>query len=712
MKHKPLDVRVPIEEDNPSIVRHEEKCIACGMCKNVCTEAIGVHGTYTLEQTGGEAVCIHCGQCANVCPVDSITERYEYMDIREAVKNPDRIVIVSTSPSVRAALGEEFGMADGAFVEGKMVALLRSLGVDYVLDTNFAADLTIMEEASELIERVTKGRGPLPQFTSCCPAWVKFLEMYEPGMLPHVSTAKSPIGMQGPAIKTYFAKKMGLDPKKIVNVALTPCTAKKYEIRRDEMHAAADYYGISGMRDMDFVLTTREMALWAKEEGIDFAALSDSDYDDIMGQGSGAGVIFGNTGGVMEAALRTAYEYITGEEAPQQLYNLQPVRGYEGIREASVQIKDLEVKVAVVYGTANARKLLEKIKSGEKQYHFVEVMTCPGGCIGGGGQPKDIMKDTDQVRKERIASLYQRDEQMQLRKSHENPQIKQIYEEFYGKPLSEMAEKMLHTSYEDKSEIFHRNNEKNDEQKGESKMGKWKCKICGYIYEGDVLPEDYVCPVCKQPASAFEKIEEQKPSNPYAGTQTEKNLEAAFAGESQARNKYTYFRQYGRSSPGYVGRSETFTANYLFAGKSRFFADRNQEGNMFVECVVLLVGFVCLIKGADCFVDGSAALAAIFKVPGLIIGLTVVALGTSVPELAVSVSAALQGSNEIAVSNVVGSNIFNLLVVLGSCALLHAVPVENTIIKRDFSVAIGSTVFVLLATSAATLFGARCFLPL
>ena len=541
MKHKPLDVRVPIEEDNPSIVRHEEKCIACGMCKNVCTEAIGVHGTYTLEQTGGEAVCIHCGQCANVCPVDSITERYEYMDIREAVKNPDRIVIVSTSPSVRAALGEEFGMADGAFVEGKMVALLRSLGVDYVLDTNFAADLTIVEEASELIERVTKGRGPLPQFTSCCPAWVKFLEMYEPGMLPHVSTAKSPIGMQGPTIKTYFAKKMGLDPKKIVNVALTPCTAKKYEIRRDEMHAAADYYGISGMRDMDFVLTTREMALWAKEEGIDFAALSDSDYDDIMGQGSGSGVIFGNTGGVMEAALRTAYEYITGEEAPQQLYNLQPVRGYEGIREASVQIKDLEVKVAVVYGTANARKLLEKIKSGEKQYHFVEVMTCPGGCIGGGGQPKDIMKDADQVRKERIASLYQRDEQMQLRKSHENPQIKQIYEEFYGKPLSEMAEKMLHTSYEDKSEIFHRNNVKNDEQKGESKMGKWKCKICGYIYEGDVLPEDYVCPVCKQPASAFEKIEEQKPSNPYAGTQTEKNLEAAFAGESQARNKYTYF---------------------------------------------------------------------------------------------------------------------------------------------------------------------------
>ena len=562
MKHMSLDVRVPIEEDNPSIVRHEEKCIKCGMCKNVCTGDIGVHGTYTLEQTGGEAVCIHCGQCANVCPVDSITERYEYMDIRKAVKNPEQIVIVSTSPSVRAALGEEFGKEDGAFVEGKMVALLRSLGADYVLDTNFAADLTIVEEASELIERITKGMGPLPQFTSCCPAWVKFLEMYDPEMLPHVSSAKSPIGMQGPTIKTYFAKKMGLDPEKIVNVALTPCTAKKYEIRRDEMHAAADYYGNSDMRDMDFVLTTRELARWAKEENIDFAALSDSAYDSIMGQGSGAGVIFGNTGGVMEAALRTAYEFITGEDAPQQLYDLKPVRGYEGIREATVSIKDLNVNVAVVYGTANARKLLERIKNGEKQYHFVEVMTCPGGCIGGGGQPKDVTKDADQVRKARIDSLYTRDEQMQLRKSHENPEIKQIYEEFYGKPLSDLAEKMLHTFYTDKSEILHRGSGQKDtvenqdsqtveqavgtafskdEKKGENKMGKWKCKICGYIYEGDVLPEDFACPVCKQPASAFEKLPDPKPANPYAGTQTEKNLEAAFAGESQARNKYTYF---------------------------------------------------------------------------------------------------------------------------------------------------------------------------
>ena len=549
MKHLPLDVRVPIEPDNPSIIRAEDKCIKCGMCKNVCTQDIGVHGTYTLEQTGGEAVCIHCGQCANVCPPSSITERYEYPDIREAVKDPDQIVIVSTSPSVRAALGEEFGMDAGEFVEGKMVALLRKLGVNYVLDTNFAADLTIVEEASELIERVTKGTAPLPQFTSCCPAWIKFTETYYPELIPNLSTAKSPIGMQGPTIKTYFAKKMNLDPKKIVNVALTPCTAKKFEIRRPEMHDAGGYYDDPNMRDMDFVLTTRELALWAKEEGIDFASLPDSAYDNLMGEASGAAVIFGNTGGVMEAALRTAYEYITGEEAPAQLYDLQPVRGYEGIREASLKIGDLDVNVAVVYGTANARKMIERMKQGDKQYHFIEVMTCPGGCIGGGGQPKDLLKDADEVRKARIASLYKKDAEMTLRKSHENPSIKQIYEEFYGKPLSEMAEKMLHTLYEDKSMILNK--------KGDKKMAQWKCKVCGYIYEGEELPADFTCPMCKQPASAFEKIAEAKPANKYAGTQTEKNLEAAFAGESQARNKYTYFASVAKKE-GYEQISSLF----------------------------------------------------------------------------------------------------------------------------------------------------------
>lgn len=535
MQHMPLDVRVPIDEDNVAIVRHEEKCIKCGMCKTVCEEYIGVHGTYTLEETGGKGICIHCGQCTQVCPVDSLTERYEYQDIREAIADPEKIVIVSTSPSVRVGLGEEFGMPAGSFVEGKMIALLRKLGVDYVLDTNFAADLTIVEEGSELIERITKGRGPLPQFTSCCPAWVKFAEIYYPEILPNISSAKSPIGMQGPTIKTYFAKKKGIDPTKIVNVALTPCTAKKFEIRREEMSDAADYLQIEGLRDMDAVITTRELAKMAREAGIDFASLDDSAYDEYMGEGSGAGVIFGNTGGVMEAALRTAYELITGKEAPAPLLDLQPVRGYEGIREASLDVDGLTVNVAVVYGTANVRKMIERVKAGEKQYHFIEVMTCPGGCIGGGGQPKTMLPIADDARKARIASLYKRDGSMKVRKSHENEQIKKLYEEFYGQPLSELAEKMLHTMYKDRSELLNVN------AKEEKKMTKWKCGICGYIYEGETLPEGFTCPICKQPASVFVKEEAPAPANKYAGTQTEKNLHAAFDGESGARNKYTYF---------------------------------------------------------------------------------------------------------------------------------------------------------------------------
>ncbi len=531
MKHLPMSIRVPIEEDNPSIQRIEERCIKCGICKEVCTHSIGVHGTYTLEQTGNEAICIHCGQCANVCPVDSIVEKYEYPDVKKAISDPDKIVIVSTSPAVRAALGEEFGLTDGSFVQGKMVALLRALGVDFVLDTCVGADLTIVEEASELIERVMNNKAPLPQFTSCCPAWVKFVETYYPEMIPNLSSSKSPIGMQGPTIKTFFAQKKGLDPKKIVNVALTPCTAKKFEIRREEMNAASQHLGIENMRDMDFVITTRELAKWAKEEGIDFASLEDSSYDDFMGDASGAGIIFGNTGGVMEAAIRTAYEFITKLESPEQLLNLTPVRGYEGVKEATIPVGDLNINVAVIHGTANARKVIEMIKNGEKQYHFVEVMTCPGGCIGGGGQPKNIAKDQDQVRKSRIQSLYSRDEALTLRKSHENQQIQKLYEEFYGKPLSSLAEKMLHTSYEDKSEILFR--------KGDTKMSKWVCSVCGYVHEGENPPEQ--CPICKQPSSVFKKVEEAAGKSKYAGTKTEKNLWEAFAGESQARNKYTYF---------------------------------------------------------------------------------------------------------------------------------------------------------------------------
>lgn len=558
-KHQFTDIRVPIEPGNPSIQRHEDKCIKCGQCRQVCTKDIGVAGTYDLGKTGDIPICIHCGQCANVCPVESITEVYEYGQVREAIKAEDKIVIFSTSPSVRAALGEEFGMEEGSFVQEQMVALIRRLGADYVLDTNFAADLTIMEEASELVERVTKANKPLPQFTSCCPAWVKFVETYYPDMRNHISTAKSPIGMQGPTIKTYFAKKMGIDPEKIVNVAVTPCTAKKFEIRREEMNAASRYLGIDGMRDMDYVITTRELAKWAREEAVDFISLEGSDYDDFMGEASGAGVIFGNTGGVMEAAVRTAYHFITHEEAPQELYDLEPVRGLQGIKEASVRIGDLDVRVAVVYGTANAKILMEKIKAGEADYHFVEVMTCPGGCIGGGGQPKDTKWLGDTLREKRIKSLYDRDKSMKLRLSHRNEEIVKLYEDFYGEPLSELAEEMLHTVYFDRSGDL--NAGFGEKKKGSVKsMSKFKCSICGYIYdeekEGAPFTELKECPICKNPLNVFEELgagNSQKASEigkaEAAVSVQAAEAENAQSAEAEEDNSLAYPREYVRKDP-------------------------------------------------------------------------------------------------------------------------------------------------------------------
>ncbi|MPQ44899.1 rubrerythrin [Clostridium tarantellae] len=534
-KHLSTDIRVAIEADNPSICRHEEKCIQCGSCKNICTDYIGVNGNYSLKDTNDIAVCINCGQCANVCPTSSITEVYDYKKVESVINNKDKIVIFSTSPAVRVSLGEEFNMKDGSFVEGKMVSLLRNLGADYVLDTNFAADLTIVEEASELLHRIKNKDKPLPQFTSCCPAWIKYAETFHPDILDHISTTKSPIGMQGPTIKTYFAKKIGIDPSKIVNVAVTPCTAKKFEILRSEMNASGRYHNIDDMRDMDYVITTRELAIWAKEQNIDFNKLEDSSYDKLMGEASGAGVIFANTGGVMEAALRTAYSYLTNEKPPELFYDLQTIRGMDGVREATLKINDMEINVAVIYGTKNASNFIEKIKKGKKQYHFIEVMTCPGGCIGGGGQPKDTEFKGDSLREKRIKSLYKRDSQLKVRLSHENEKIKLLYKNFYGKPLSKLAEEMLHTIYFDRSEDL-----------GGRKMSesvKYRCSVCGYIHEGE-LPEGFICPICKSPASAFERIAEVKEdetTNKYKGTKTEKNLMEALAGESIARNKYTFF---------------------------------------------------------------------------------------------------------------------------------------------------------------------------
>lgn len=545
-KHLSESIRVPIEADNPAIRRIENLCIKCGQCRDICRDYISVLGYYDLSKTNDTAVCIHCGQCANVCPVSSITETPEMDAVIAAAKDPDKVLIVSTSPSVRVSLGEAFGMQRGSFVEGKMIALLRKLGADYVLDTNFAADMTIVEEASELVERLTTHNKPLPQFTSCCPAWVKFAEIYYPELLPNISSAKSPIGMQGPTIKTYFAKKMGIDPKKIVNVALTPCTAKKFEIRRGEMNASARYLDLPGLRDMDHVITTRELADWAKKADIDFSSLEDSKFDKLMGEASGAGVIFGNTGGVMEAAVRTAYEFVTHEPAPKELYTLEPVRGMQEIREAVVEIGTLRLQLAVIYGTSNVRRFLSMAKESGKHYDFIEVMTCPGGCIGGGGQPKADVEERRTMVDSRIESLYKRDAQMKLRKSHENPELKQLYEEFYRKPLSPIAEEMLHTSYTDRSGLLGEDAGKYktlltfDVDGAEAKNGaaaffgeetgknarsertgdyeevttlgsatrKWKCRVCGYIYEGDNPPAE--CPICHMDSSYFDPVKKWK----------------------------------------------------------------------------------------------------------------------------------------------------------------------------------------------------------
>ena len=545
-KHLSESIRVPIEADNPAIRRIENICIKCGQCRDICRDYISVLGYYDLSKTNDTAVCIHCGQCANVCPVSSITETPEMDAVIAAAKDPDKVLIVSTSPSVRVSLGEAFGMQRGSFVEGKMIALLRKLGADYVLDTNFAADMTIVEEASELVERLTTHNKPLPQFTSCCPAWVKFAEIYYPELLPNISSAKSPIGMQGPTIKTYFAKKMGIDPKKIVNVALTPCTAKKFEIRRGEMNASARYLNLPGLRDMDHVITTRELADWAKKADIDFSTLEDSKFDKLMGEASGAGVIFGNTGGVMEAAVRTAYEFVTHEPAPKELYTLEPVRGMQEIREAAVEIGTLRLQLAVIYGTSNVRRFLSMAKESGKHYDFIEVMTCPGGCIGGGGQPKSDVEERRTMVDSRIESLYKRDAQMKLRKSHENPELKQLYEEFYRKPLSPIAEEMLHTSYTDRSGLlgedagkyktlltfdvdgaeakngaaafFGEETGKNARSEGTgdyeevttpgSATRKWKCRVCGYIYEGDNPPAE--CPICHMDSSYFDPVKKWK----------------------------------------------------------------------------------------------------------------------------------------------------------------------------------------------------------
>ncbi|OON94580.1 MAG: hydrogenase [Candidatus Epulonipiscium fishelsonii] len=440
-----LDRRVDIVPDNIAIQFNKERCKSCTLCKKTCANFAGVDGTYNSTP-----VCIYCGQCISVCPFKGLTGRDEYQEVQKHIMDPDKIVIFNTAPAVRVALGEEFSMPFGSFVEGKLVALIRELGADYVLDVNFGADVTIMEEASELVERLKKNEH-LPQFTSCCSAWVRYAETYYPEMIENLSTTKSPIAIQGATLKTYFAKKMNIDPSKIINVTVTPCTSKKAEIRREELCDAGKYWGIDGMRDTDYIITTVELATWAKEMGIDFENLEESKFDKVMGEYSGSGVIFGNSGGVMEAALRTAYKLITDKSAPDIIYELTPLMGYEEIKDATIRIGDFDIKIAVVYGTRNVSKLIEFIKEHKTAYHFVEVMACPGGCIGGAGQPRVKPNKMKEARINRMEGLYNKDRQLNRRASCENSELQQMYKEFYGAPLSELAEELLHTSFIDRS---------------------------------------------------------------------------------------------------------------------------------------------------------------------------------------------------------------------------------------------------------------------
>ena len=461
-----LDVSVDkkIDRSSPSIEKDDSKCIRCQRCVRTCAELQKV-SALTVAHKGDEmkietfldkplydVVCTNCGQCVSHCPTGALVERNYIEEVWQAIDNPAKHVVVQTAPAVRVALGEELGFDPGARVTGKMVTSLKRIGFNAVFDTDFTADLTIIEEGTELLTRlksaiVEKKDVALPMFTSCSPGWIKYIEHEFSGFLDHLSTCKSPQQMFGPLAKTYYAQKVGIDSKDIIVVSVMPCTAKKFEAQRPEMNA-------SGFKDVDYVITTRELARMIKQSGNDFRKLEETPYDSIMGVSTGAAVIFGATGGVMEAALRTAYEIVTGREVPFENLNIKPVRGLEGVREATIKItgckkewnflEGVELKVAVAHGLKNAREVMRQLENGKSPYHFIEIMACPGGCLGGGGQP--IPTDME-IRKKRMAAIYAEDESLPFRKSHDNPEIKQIYEEFLKEPLGHRSHELLHTGY-------------------------------------------------------------------------------------------------------------------------------------------------------------------------------------------------------------------------------------------------------------------------
>ena len=446
-----ISSKEPLRVDNPSIVRDPAKCLKCGRCVKACEEIQGISALTYSGRSGdfrvttafdlpmAETDCILCGQCSLVCPVGAIVEEDSTAPVWRAIHASNKHVIVQVAPSVRVALGDEFGFEPGTIFTGQMTTALRMLGFDKVFDTNFAADLTIMEEGSELIDRIKNG-GKLPLITSCSPGWVNYVEKHHPELMGNLSTAKSPQAMFGAIAKTFYAQQVGIDPHDIVSVSVMPCTAKKFEANRPEL-------GRDGYQDVDYVLTTREIAKLIRYEGLDMRNLPESDFDSPLGLSTGAAVLFGATGGVMEAALRTAYEVFTGETLPR--LEFEQLRGFEGIKEATIDLNGTPLKVAVAHTLKNAEELLKRAD----KYAFIEIMACPGGCIGGGGQP---IGTNNEVRQKRIKALYKIDASLPLRKSHENPDVQTIYREFLGEPLSRKAHELLHTRYKQQHSVSKR----------------------------------------------------------------------------------------------------------------------------------------------------------------------------------------------------------------------------------------------------------------
>ena len=438
--------RYPLDNTNPSVVRDRSKCIKCNRCVEMCetTQGIGAlcHSHRSSNLTVGTAYnetleksnCIYCGQCTTVCPVGALYEKDDTEKVWEILNEEDKHVIVQVAPSIRVSVGDEFNMPAGENVTGKMVASLRRMGFDKVFDTNFAADLTIMEEGNELVERIEKN-GVLPMITSCCPGWINYAEIYSPSILKNLSSCKSPQQMFGAISKSYYSEKFGISPEDIVTVSIMPCTAKKYEANRAEMKT-------NGVKEVDFVLTTREFARMINTANIDFRNIKEEEFDSPLGIASGAGALFGATGGVMEAALRTAYTLLTDEKL--ECIEFKEVRGMKGVKEAVININDVSIKIAAVHGISNVKNIIEQIENGTVEYSFIEVMACVGGCVGGGGQP---VGSTLKAKEKRLKQIYRIDERKDIRESHKNPEIIKLYSEYLGKPMSGLSHKLLHTKY-------------------------------------------------------------------------------------------------------------------------------------------------------------------------------------------------------------------------------------------------------------------------